>query len=86
MLIDPVLGCTAEPCAKSGYDFKMSPAIAAWTSTPPASTAVVTSYGLSAYPVTQGTTGQRSFYSDVTEVIRYSTSSTSATSASSALQ
>jgi prepilin-type N-terminal cleavage/methylation domain-containing protein len=86
LLLDPVLGCSPEPCVKSGYDFKMNPAISAWTATPPASTAVVTSYGVSAYPVTQGTTGQRSFYSDITEVIRFSTSTTSATSANSALQ
>ena len=46
----------------------------------------VPTYTVIAAPVTQGTTGQRSFFSDATGVIRYATGTTSANSADSALQ
>ncbi len=87
LLLDGVLGCKAEPCTKSGYTFKTnngdgSTAIPA----PTAGTVSASSFGISAYPQTMGTTGQRSFYSSADGVIHFSTATTSATSASSALQ
>ena len=87
-LLDSVLGCTTEPCTKSGYSFatrtetdsgKLVKASAGGTP--------VASYGVRSYPQALGTTGQRSFWSDASGVIRFSTDgATSATSASSALQ
>jgi type IV pilus assembly protein PilA len=84
MLLDPVLACSSNgPCTKSGYDLSI-PTIADGTATPP--TAVVGSYAVTAYPTVIGTSGQRSFYSDASGVIRFSTTATQATSADSALQ
>jgi type IV pilus assembly protein PilA len=86
LLLDPVLGCTAGTtggvCPKSGYN--LSPTVV--VSTGAAGTAPTTIYSVSAYPMTQGTTGQRSFYTDSSGVIRFRTDTTSATSVDSALQ
>jgi type IV pilus assembly protein PilA len=81
LLLDSVLGCQSATCSKSGYTFAIA------LTTDPNNAALNSAYATSAYPQTIGTTGQRSFYSDATGVIRYSTdAATSATSASSALQ
>jgi type IV pilus assembly protein PilA len=89
MVLDSVLGCQGTPpCPKSGYNFNvLTPAGAAIPDgTANYTGAPVGDYMITAYPVTQGTTGQRSFYSDPSGVIRYSTTSTSATATDSALQ
>jgi type IV pilus assembly protein PilA len=85
LLLDPVLGCTAGvttvACPKSGYNLATTVTVNAAGTGAPAST-----YSVSAYPMTQGTTGQRSFYTDASGVIRFRTDATSATSVDSALQ
>jgi type IV pilus assembly protein PilA len=70
-LVDSVLG--KDPATKSGYTF-----VWAGTGTP------VSAYSLTAKPVTQGTSGQRGFYTDQSGVIRADTSGT-ATSGSTPL-
>src|ERR1700682_2331976 len=70
-LVDSVLG--QDPATKSGYTF-----VWAGTGTP------VSAYSLTAKPVTQGTSGQRGFYTDQSGVIRADTSGT-ATSGSTPL-
>jgi type IV pilus assembly protein PilA len=82
-LLDPVLGCAVEPCAKSGYDLAT---LGMTTNTTTAPAAPVSTYAVSAYPLTQGTTGQRSFFSDASGVIRFNTTATSATATDLALQ
>ncbi len=74
VLLDSVLGCTAQPCSKSGYSFNLVA-----TGTPPAY------YNSTAVPITPNQTGTRRFYSDATGVIRYNTSAT-ATSTDSPIQ
>ncbi len=64
---------------KSGYQFTYAPG-------PAAANGVVSTYTLSAVPLTVGTTGQRGFFSDQTGVIRYSLDGTAPTVAASALQ
>jgi type IV pilus assembly protein PilA len=57
-LLDNVLGCTAgTTCNKSGYTFTL--------------TGNYSGYSVTGSPITQGVTGQRSFYSDATGVLRY---------------
>ena len=64
LLIDNILGCAASPCKKSGYQFT-----SAATGGAPN-----TSYTTTAVPITVGSTGQRSFFSDQSGVIRYNLS------------
>lgn len=64
-LLDNVLGCTSQPCTKSGYSFDLT------GSGTPAST-----YSSTADPVSSGSTGTRHFYSDASGVIRYNASTT----------
>jgi type IV pilus assembly protein PilA len=67
-LLDSVL--TAG--TKSGYTFKLLPGAVAVTTTPAGcTTGFSDGYGVIATPVTVGTTGQRSFCSDASGVIRY---------------
>jgi type IV pilus assembly protein PilA len=67
-LIDSVL--TAG--TKSGYTFQVLPGTVAVTTTPAnCTTGFSDGYGVIATPVTVGTTGQRSFCSDASGVIRY---------------
>ena len=70
-LIDSVLG--QDPATKSGYTF-------AWTGTG----TPISAYKIVATPVTQGTSGQRGFYTDQSGVIRADTSG-AATSGSTPL-
>jgi prepilin-type N-terminal cleavage/methylation domain-containing protein len=64
-LLDDVLACPSSPCKKSGYGFVLS--------TGPGT------YSVTSTPVTVGTTGRRSFFSDNSGVIRYNTAGTTAT-------
>jgi type IV pilus assembly protein PilA len=67
-LIDSVL--TAG--IKSGYNFALLPGTVAVTTPPAGCTAgFVDGFGAVAWPVTVGTTGQRSFCSDASGVIRF---------------
>ena len=59
-LIDNVLGCSAQPCNKSGYKFSVS--------------GTTSAYATGGDPITPGQTGQRYFYSDGSGVIRYNQS------------
>ncbi len=68
-LIDSVLG-GADPSTKSGYTFTMIAGNAADT-TDCATAQLTDGFGVSAKPITVGTTGQRSFCSDGSGVIRY---------------
>jgi prepilin-type N-terminal cleavage/methylation domain-containing protein len=52
-ILDNVLGCSAMPCSKSGYQFL----ITNWSGTP------VSSYTVQGWPVTVGSTGNRGFCS-----------------------
>ena len=66
--IDPVLAGGQ----KSGYNFKWTPGTVAIAPVPAGCTAgFVDGYEVSAVPVSPGTTGQRSFCSDQSGVIRY---------------
>lgn len=60
-LLDWVLGCAAQPCRKSGYDF----AIVNTAGTP------VNTYGLTAVPGIYGQTGFRGFCSDQLSIVRF---------------
>jgi prepilin-type N-terminal cleavage/methylation domain-containing protein len=70
-LVDSVLG--NDPATRSGYTF-----VYVATGSP------VSSYGITATPVTNGTTGQRGFFTNQTGVIRVNNTGT-ATSASTPL-
>lgn len=61
-LLDGVLGCPAQPCAKSGYKFTLG----AGTGSTAGST-----YASNGDPVTQDQSGVRHFYSDASGVIRF---------------
>jgi type IV pilus assembly protein PilA len=79
-ILDPVLGCTTAPCSKSGYTMTV-------TDTPTDGIAPpVTNYTAEAFPLTQGQTGTRSFFTDASGVIRFATGTTSAAATDSALQ
>ncbi len=71
-LLDSVLGCTTQPCTKSGYNFSISGGASDYFST--------------AFPTAVGQTGQRSFYSDSSGVIRYDPTGASATATLNPLQ
>jgi len=68
-ILDSVLGGGT----KSGYSLSTPTPTAAGDGSSP-----VTTYEVKAIPVTVGTTGQRSFYSDASGVVRFNTSGTSA--------
>jgi type IV pilus assembly protein PilA len=68
-LIDSVLA--NDPATKSGYTFN-------WTGT--ASNGVISSYTLTAKPLTQGVTGQRGFFTDQSGVMRADTTGTATAS------
>jgi len=70
-LLDGVLGCTTQPCTKSGYKFNVGGG--------------QTTYTVNADPATPGQTGQRYFYSDASGVIRYNNAA-AATGTDSPLQ
>jgi len=59
-LIDWVLGCAAQPCRKSGYDFQITGAVG----TP------VHTYQILAVPASPGQTGVRGFCSDQLTQVR----------------
>jgi type IV pilus assembly protein PilA len=63
-LLDSVLASSA----KSGYTFSYSASASAG--------GIITSFAITADPTTRGTTGQRSFYTDQTLVIRSNTTAT----------
>ena len=56
-LVDNVLGCAAQPCKKSGYQFSVS--------------GTTSAYNSNGDPITYGQTGQRYFFSDASGVIRF---------------
>ncbi len=60
-LLDWVLGCTSQPCRKSGYDFQIINA----------NGMPVTGYQLTAVPAAVGVTGRRGFCSDDLARITY---------------
>jgi type IV pilus assembly protein PilA len=74
-IIDNVLG--QDPAVKSGYTITYTPGTAV--------NGVLSTYTVSATPLTIGTTGQRGFFTDQTGVIRYNQTGT-ATAADPALQ
>jgi type IV pilus assembly protein PilA len=59
-LVDNVLGCSTQPCNKSGYKFSVS--------------GTTSAYATGGDPITPGQTGQRYFFSDGSGVIRYNQS------------
>jgi type IV pilus assembly protein PilA len=64
--------------SKSGYNFAMAAGTTAVTTIPTGCVAGYSDgYGVTAVPVTVGTTGQRGFCSDATGVIRYNSAGTS---------
>jgi type IV pilus assembly protein PilA len=69
-LVDPVLA--NDPANKSGYIFTYTPS----------SGSPIPSYTLTGNPVAVGTTGQRYFFSDQSEVIRYDTAAAATASSS----
>jgi prepilin-type N-terminal cleavage/methylation domain-containing protein len=68
MLLDNILGCTAgvgtAPCQKSGYNFSITTA----AGNP------ISEYSSNANPVSPGSTGQRYFFTDSSQVVRYNAS------------
>jgi type IV pilus assembly protein PilA len=75
-ILDDILGAS-DPSFKSGYQFT-------YTST--AIGGVNTAFTIAGVPTTVGATGQRGFYSDQTDVIRYSLTGIAPTNASSPLE
>jgi type IV pilus assembly protein PilA len=74
LLIDSVLsggGGTAVTSQKSGYNFTYKPVGAAITNPPASCDAGFNGYVIVAIPVTLGATGQRSFCTDESGVIRF---------------
>jgi len=71
-LLDNVLGCTTQPCTKSGYKFSISGGTSEYLST--------------GVPSSVGQTGQRSFFSDSSGVIRYDPTGGTPTATNSPLQ
>jgi len=72
-LIDSVLGGVTGTNVKSGYSFTMQPGTVAVTNKPTSCAAAGWSdgYGVTAVPTNVGNSGQRSFCSDASGVIRY---------------
>jgi type IV pilus assembly protein PilA len=77
-IIDDILGA-ADPSTKSGYVFT-------YTVIPDAATGLNDSFTLTGLPSVVGVTGQRGFYSDQTDVIRFTMDGTAPTAASSPIQ
>lgn len=75
-ILDDVLG-GSDPSFKSGYEF---------TYTATAVGGVNTAFTITGLPTTVGITGQRGFFSDQTDVIRYTANGSTPTNASSPLQ
>jgi len=75
-ILDNILG-GSDPAIKSGYQFTYAPIPQAGLNA---------SFTLTIVPLKVGTTGQRGFYSDATNVIRYTTDGSPPTAASPALQ
>ena len=65
-LIDSTLGCTTQPCTKSGYTFS----IACVGNGNPA-----VNYETTATPASPGVTGQRYFCSDASGILKYDSTS-----------
>ena len=86
LLIDSTLsgnGGATDPSLKSGYNFTVTKGTVAITPVPAGCTAGYSDgYVAIAYPVSVGTTGQRSFCSDASGVIRQDPTGTVATAAS----
>jgi len=86
LLIDPTLsgnGGAITPALKSGYYFKLNPGTVAISPVPAGCTAGFSDgYEAVAYPVSTGTTGQRSFCTDASGVIRFDPTGTAPTAAS----
>jgi type IV pilus assembly protein PilA len=76
LLIDNILGCATSPCKKSGYQFTSAASGGAPNS----------SYQSTAVPITVGQSGQRSFFSDQSGVIRYNLNGTTPSNADAPLQ
>jgi len=75
-ILDNVLG-GSDPAIKSGYQFTYAPIPAAGLNS---------SFTLTMVPLQVGTTGQRGFYSDQTNVIRFTPDGSPPTAASTPLQ
>jgi type IV pilus assembly protein PilA len=75
-IIDDVLGA-ADPSSKSGYTFNYAGT---------QSGGLYTAYTITALPGVTGVTGQRGFYTDQTDVVRYTMDGSAPSSLSSALQ
>ena len=75
-ILDNILGAS-DPALKSGYQF---------TYVVTAVGGINTAFTITGLPTTVGVTGQRGFYSDQTDVIRYSANGTAPTGASSPLE
>ena len=75
-IIDNLLGA-ADPSSKAGYQF---------TYAPTATGGVNTTFSLVAVPLSIGLTGQRGFFTDPTNVVRYTPDGTPPTPASPPLQ
>ena len=76
-IIDDVLGA-ADPSTKSGYTFAYTPGTAIG--------GIVASYNVTGLPASQGVTGQRGFFSDETNVVRYTTNGSGPTATSPPIQ
>lgn len=75
-LLDARLGCAVDPCVKSGFNFRIQvPAVLPRDS-----------YKAFARPATFGKTGTRSFYTDESGVIRFTTEDRDATAKDPALE
>jgi prepilin-type N-terminal cleavage/methylation domain-containing protein len=85
LLIDPVLsgnGGAIVPALKSGYYFALNPGTVKISPVPAGCTAGFSDgYEAVAYPVATGTTGQRSFCTDASGVIRFDPTGAQATAA-----
>jgi type IV pilus assembly protein PilA len=75
-IIDNILG-GSDPSTKSGYTFSYAAS---------QSGGLYTAYTATALPGVVGVTGQRGFYTDQTDVVRFSLDGSAPTNASSALQ
>jgi type IV pilus assembly protein PilA len=75
-ILDDILG-GSDPSFKSGYQFTYSVTAVGGLNT---------NFTLTGLPTTPGVTGQRGFFSDQTDVIRYSANGTAPTNASSPLE
>jgi type IV pilus assembly protein PilA len=72
-LVDNLLGAAGTP-SKSGYSFTYTPGAVA--------SGIISTYTITAVPLTQNVTGQRQFFTDQSGVIRQTTDGTTPTAAS----